>query len=300
MHHRSMSEEGRGDEEAHESLAEEAEWLAVRYEELAGHAGKTTAYRGGKASAPDETVDVLLRLHERGRTSVAGRLERAFAEWLRRTGAPDQTLGAAAEAWQAARELGALPDELSLEVRRMLARGLRTRELALMKAALRDFGAVDRRSLADSERLRRLGGTLAAYASLLGDPNALSKAARSLEGARSAIAGIGALLLFAFGLVYRDLASRASGQSQPATEPPTAPPPTLDEDAMSAIARLRGSLGDGPLDQHARWLMQALSARDCGAARREVTAITSSSGDSKTQPLVDLVAAAVRPLCEGE
>ena len=110
---------------------------------LAEHYEAAVARPGIVVPPPAETLDLLLRAHEKGWLPVAAHLERAFALWLDAMGAEVRVLGGNAPRWAVARELGALPSQLSPEVRSVMARAARTGELDQAMTSLRQIGARD-------------------------------------------------------------------------------------------------------------------------------------------------------------
>jgi hypothetical protein len=281
-------------------LLAECERLTALYEELVRARASSGPYRASEVAEPRATLEVLFQLHEGARAPQARRLQRALADWLSSTRHDARAMGAVPAAWELARALGALPDELSFEVRRALAWGARTGNFATMEAALRAFGAVDRRSLADSALVGSSGGPFAPYAGLLGDPDALERARGSLGSGRAIVVGAGALGAFAVGLILMGSEGRSSVQG--ATPGPAAAAAAggggSAEQAGEAVARLRGNIGNGPLDSEARAIGRALVDHDCKAALEHVATMTSGGPYPQTQLLVDAVAVAVRRACK--
>jgi hypothetical protein len=203
-----------------------------------------------------------------------------------------------ADAWRHARELGALPDELSPEVRRVLAWGVRTRDFMTMEARLRTFAAVDRRSLADAYCLRNFGGSFETYARLFDEPEALVEARRSLVAGRAPVAAVGAAVAFVVGVALTGSSSRSSNPRAPDGPAPRAGSERAMAEASEAVARLRGSIGNGPLDQQARGVGRALAERDCKAALAGAQSMRSGGPYAQMQSLVDAVVDAVSRACK--
>jgi hypothetical protein len=278
---------------SNDDLIAAAERLIAQYHAQAPGPLSLAAYRGSIPSH-DEALSVIFRLHEAARLTEARRLESAFAAWLGAGSRVDETLGASAKSWQRARDLGALSDALSPEVRRALAYASRTGDLAGASVPLRAFAVVDRRLLADAELLRELGGPFVGLADVLDPPDAIPSASRALAGGRSAVAIAGALATLLVCLVTM---GPSSGRD---SKEPLVPPAAVDgprEQAIEAVARLRGSLGEGLQDQKARAIARALADHDCGAALKSVSELTSGGPYPQTQSLVDAVAAGVLRAC---
>jgi hypothetical protein len=282
----------------HQSAASDRDLIAAAERLIAQYQAQApglslAAYRGSIPSH-GEALSLIFRLHEAAHLREARRLESAFAAWLGAGSRVDETLGASAKLWQWARDLGALSDALSPEVRRALAHASRTGDLAGARVPLRAFAVVDRRSLADAEQLRELGGAFVDLADLLDSPDAIPSASRALAGGRGTVAIAGGLATLLVCLVTMGPSSGRDSR-EPLVPPVAVAGPR--EQAIEAVARLRGSLGDGPQDQNARAIARALADHDCGAALKSVSALTSGGPYPQTPSLVDAVAAAVLRAC---
>jgi hypothetical protein len=270
-----------------------AERLVLRYESAAQSGSSSAAYRGAGVPSLDVTLALLFRLHELARVTEARRLEDAVAAWIR-TNPHEEPGGPGAIAWRRARDLGALPDALSPAVRRALAHASQIGDLASAARPLRTFGRVDRRLLADADLLRQSGGAFAALADELEPPDALPAASRALAGGRNTVVVGGALLTFLVALAFTGRSSRTAARPSLVPSYGGGGP---NEDALDAVARLRGSLGLGLQDQEARAIARALSEHDCRTALDRLDALTAGGPYPKTQSLVDAVANGVHHVC---
>jgi hypothetical protein len=292
----SLHELGLESHPSERDLLAAAERLVASYEDQArGGDVPVAAYRGLPLPSPQATLATLFLLHEAARMTEARRLERALAAWHRTRPRADEKLDSAAKAWRWARDLGALSDALSPEVRRALAYASRIGDLGAARRPLRAFAMVDRRLLADAELLRQSGGAFVAHADDLDPPDAIASASRTLAASRSAVAVGGALIAFVVGLVFMGRSDRGPAPTEELVPPIARAGP--DEEAIEAVARLRSSLGDSLQDQQARAITRALTDHDCGTALERVDVLKSGGPYGKTQSLVDAVAAAVLRAC---
>jgi hypothetical protein len=264
---------------------------------LAEHYEAAVARPGIAVPPPAETLDLLLRAHEKGWLSVAARLERAFALWLDAMGAEVRVLGGKAPQWAVAREFGALPSQLSPEVRSVMARAARTGELDQAMISLRQIGARDRSEAKKNAKLLRRDKRpfSTKVAGALAPPRW-----NPLQGQwrRSMI-----VLSFVLSALLRILHCEKGVDSPVATVSAlhiaTVAPAALQAAAQSAdaLAKLADSNEEGLLGDRARAVRAMLQAGDCAEALPLMTDLLATPMNLGFKQISENLAATVKQAC---
>jgi hypothetical protein len=246
-----------------------------------------------------ETQHLLLVLHTLAELDGARLLFDAASGWLRASGQEARLLrGDAAAMWAVTRELRALPDAFSQEIRAILARAAVAGDFAVVSDELAAYR--QRRPSAAQEsaaHLRNRAPTLAAAVADVLDPpaRAPAPAARSARGSQ----WMWALAVVAMGLVRVFAASSSHSSSPSSFDPSRFPTPRFDParvafsfdagaplelvfklEALERVQRIRAhldyALGDaGPRQKRflaasacAAQIEKAIGGGDCPTARR--------------------------------
>jgi hypothetical protein len=181
---------------------------------------------GVEAPSLFETQHLLLVLQTLAELDAARLLFDAASGWLRASGQEARLLrGDAAAMWALTREMRALPDAFSQEIRAILARAAVAGDFAQVSDELAAYR--QRRPSAAQEsaaHLRDRAPTLAAAVADILDPPARSPAARSARGSQ----WMWALAVVAMGLVRVFAASSSHSSSSSSFDPSRFPTPRFD------------------------------------------------------------------------
>jgi hypothetical protein len=204
----------------------------------------TRLYREAAARGDDSpalphtstTLRVLLALHQRNKLAEGLELQKSFAAWLDVTGLEPRVLTVQlAVLWAVARELGACPASLPLEVRAAIAAAALEGDLGRARSDCASFRhALPLLALAAAGELRTYAPSLAALVAEVLDPSALRPTRASPKPSMWIIVPI---LIGVLRLVGAVMPSSPSTSDPPAYtyRPPLAlPSPTLERDAGRA------------------------------------------------------------------
>ncbi len=266
---------------------------------LAEHYEAAVARPGIAVPPPAETLDLLLRAHEKGWLPVAARLERAFALWLDAVGAEVRVLGVKAPQWAIARELGALPSELSPEVRSVMARAARTGELDQAMISLRQIGARDRSEAKKNAKI--LGRDKRPFSTKIAGALAPPRWKNPLTGQwRRSMIVLSFVLSALLRVIHCDKEVDSPVATVPAVHLSTVTPAALQAAAQSAgaLARLADNNEEGLVGDRARALRARLQAGDCSEALPLVTELLATPMNLGFKKISENLAATVKQACE--
>ncbi len=235
-------------------------------------------------------------MHERGSLDEARELDEAFRRWLDATGREVRVVGGGLmPTWARLKELRGLPRELSLEVRSIVARVIRTGDKL---QAWRRLGALSRASAkADARMLRTFGGPLCSELA-----EALDPSPRGVQGKTNKWSGlrwvwIACALLSGLGRLA--LPSTHSAPPSPSYSL-NAPRMHYASAMASALADDADRLGAAGASMRARNVLSALDREECTNAQYHADVLEDEGVPSELAARVRAMKGALKLACPAD